>query len=232
MINKENILFCIVGLFAGLIIGFMFANSINQNAYLATGTPGPGGAPLPQGHPPTGQGGQGGSIAEVQQAIEKARAETDNFEAQVRAAELFYQIQRFEGAIEFLERASKIKPDDHDTTVNLANAYFDAGRYENAEKTYIAALAKKPDDANVRADLGLTFVFRPQPDYDRAIQEFNRVLEKDPKHIQALQNLTVAYTKKRDAAKATATLARLEEADATNTAIGRLREDIAKIGTN
>ena len=71
-------------------------------------------------------------------------------------------------------------------------------------------LRKKPDDVNVRTDLGLTFVFRDPPNYDRAIQEFKRSLEKDPNHIQTLQNLTVAYSKKGDAANAKATLAKLE----------------------
>lgn len=230
MINKENVLFCTVGLLVGLIVGFMFANSINKSAAVAGGPGMPANAVMPPGHPPTAPGG--GSIPEVQAAIEKARGEPDNFDAQIKAAELFYQIQRFDGAVEFLERASKIKPDDVDTTVNLGNAYFDAGRYDDAERIYAAAVKKKPEDTNLRTDLGLTYVFRPQPDYDRAIIEFDRALDIDPNHILALQNLTVAYTKKGDAAKATESLARLETVDAGNAAIARLRDDISKIGTN
>jgi tetratricopeptide (TPR) repeat protein len=228
MINKENILFTLVGLFAGLIIGFMFANSVNQRQAMSPAGAMPSSAVLPDGHPATGT--TGGSIAEVQSAIEKARGEPENFEAQIKAAELFYQIQRFDGAVEFLERAAKLKPDDQDTAVNLGNAYFDAGRYDDAEKTYGAVLEKKPEDVALRTEYALTFVFRPQPDYDRAIKEFNRALEKEANNIQALQNLTVAYTKKGDAANANATLARLETADPSNAAIGKLREDILKIG--
>ncbi|CAN5768814.1 hypothetical protein BH24ACI3_BH24ACI3_12510 [soil metagenome] len=235
MINKENILFCIVGLLVGLIVGFMFANSVNQSALFPPnpampGTLASGASNMPPGHPATGAPGQTGSIPEVQAAIEKARAEPDNFDAQIKAAEMFYQIQRFDGSIEFLERASKLKPDDFDTMVNLGNAYFDSGKYENAEKTYAAALVKKPDDLNVRTDLGLTFVFRSEPNYDRAVEEFNKALENEPNHLQALQNLTVAYTKKGDSAKASETLARLEGVDATNSAIAKLREDITKMG--
>ena len=138
----------------------------------------------------------------------------------------------FLSPIEFLEKAAKLKPDDHTTQVNLGNAYFDAGRYDQAEKTYTAVLAKKPDDADVRTDLGLTFAARPQADYDRAIAEFEKVLEKKPTHTLALQNVIVAYTKKGDAAKATATLAKLEAADATNASIAKLREEIGKISKN
>mgnify|MGYP003402921694 CR=1 FL=1 len=90
-------------------------------------------------------------------------------------------------------------------------------------------MTKKPDDNNVRTDLGLTYIFRPTPNYDRAIQEFSKVLETDPKHPQALQNLTVAYTKKGDAAKAKDTLAKLETADPTNQSVQRLRDEISKL---
>ena len=65
---------------------------------------------------------------------------------------------------------------------------------------------------------------------ERKYQEFLRSLETDPNHIQTLQNLTVAYTKKGDAPKATATLAKLEGVDPKNEAVPKLREDIKNIG--
>jgi len=233
MINKENVLFCTVGLLAGLIIGFMFANSVNQNTTLQQATR--QNSNLPAGHPELSggegaqgtQGTQGGPIPEVQAAIEKARNEPNDFDAQMRAAELFYQIQRFEGSIEFLKRANQLKPDDYGVIVQIGNANFDADKYEEAEKWYTSALTKKPDDVNVRTDLGLTFVFRATPNYDRAIQEFKRTLEKDPNHVQALQNLTVAYSKKGDLINARATLEKLEAVDPTNAAISQLRAELS-----
>jgi tetratricopeptide (TPR) repeat protein len=171
-------------------------------------------------------------VPEVQAAIDNAKQNPTDFDAQLKAAELYYQIQRFESAIEYLKAASELQPDNYDVLVNLANANFDAGRYEEAEKIYTKALVKKPDDLNVRTDLGLTFIFRETPNYDRAVQEFKRVLDVDSNHVQALQNLTVAYTKKSDKAAATETLARLEQVDATNNAISKLRDEIQKITSN
>ena len=227
--NKENYLFGIVGLLAGLIIGFMFANSVNQGAITLSPTVmNQNSNSLPQNHPAI-NGNTSEMQPQVQAAIDKAKAEPNNFEAQIKAAEVYYQIQRFDGAIEFLKQANKLKPDDYETIVNLGNAYFDASKYEDAEKSYSAALAKKADDVNVRTDLGLTFIFREPPNYDRAIQEFQRSLETDPNHIQTLQNLTVGYTKKGDAAKAKETLARLESLDSSNSAISKLREEIQKL---
>jgi tetratricopeptide (TPR) repeat protein len=226
--NKENFLFGIIGLLLGLIIGFMFANSVNQSAVKpVAATVNPNSA-IPPGHPEI-NGNNATMSPQVQAAIDQAKAEPNNFEAQIKAAEVYYQIQRFDEALEFLKQANKIKPDDYETMVNLGNGYFDANQYTEAEKWYSAALAKKSDDVSVRTDLGLTFIFRQPPDYDRAVQEFQRSLELDPNHPQTLQNLTVAYTKKGDAAKAKDTLARLENLDKSNSAIPKLREDIQKL---
>jgi tetratricopeptide (TPR) repeat protein len=231
--TKDNILFGIVGLLAGLIIGFFVTNSLNKQQGFGgtiaaqTGQTGS----LPEGHPnvpgaPGGQQTMGANAPEVQAAIEKAKAEPDNFDAQVTAAEFYYQIQRFDGAIEFLKRANQLRPDDYDTIVHLGNASFDSDKYDEAEKWYTLALSKKADDVSVRTDLGLVFMFRDPANYDRAIQEFKRSLEYEPNHPQTLQNLTVAYTKKGDSANAAATLAKLEAADKSNPAIAKLRTDI------
>ncbi len=230
--SKENILFVIIGLLGGFMGGFFFANSVNQNAMVSSPLAAQQTGALPSGHPTVPGGAGGGTVPEIQAVIDNAKQNPKDFDAQMKAAEIYYQIQRFEGAIEFLTNATELQPDNYDVLVNLANAYFDAGKYADAEKTYLKALTMKPDDHNVRTDLGLTFVFRDQPNYDRAIEEFRRVLQADPGHIQALQNLTVAYTRKTDRQNATATLAKLEEVDGSNSAIAKLREEIEKIGTN
>ncbi|MDH3492290.1 MAG: tetratricopeptide repeat protein [Acidobacteriota bacterium] len=226
--NKENVLFGIIGLLAGLIIGFMFANSINQGAILnspaGVATQGPN---APQGAPAA----SGENLPEVQAAIDTARKEKDNFAAQIKAAELYTQIQRYDGAIEFLTRANQLQPDNYAVIVQLGNANFDSNNYLEADKWYSAALEKKPDDVNVRTDLGLTFMFRQTPDFERAIKEFTQSLSVNPKHTQTLQNLTVAYTKTGNAEKAKETLARLEAEDPTNAALAQLKADIQKLGT-
>ncbi len=231
--NKENVLFGVIGLLAGLIIGFMFANSINTGSMPGT-MPGSlsSNSNMPADHPAI-PGGPGGQMSPaIQQAIDQANKEPENFEAQLKAAEFYYQIQRYDGAIEFLTKANKLKPEDYNVIVHLGNAYFDSSQFGEAEKWYSAALAKNPDDVNVRTDLGLTFMFRAQPDHDRAIKEFTRSLEIDPNHKQTVQNLTVAYTKKGEAEKARELLAKLETLDPANTSLTQLRKDIDSIATS
>lgn len=232
---KESFLYGVIGVLAGLMLGFVLANSFSRSTMVmpvaATGAQ--QNPDLPQGHPPIGgnnalPGGQEEITPEIQAAIDRAKQQPKDFDAQTEAATATYDLQRYDEAIEFLKRANQLKPDDYQTIVNLGNACFDANRYQEAEKWYSAALVKKTDDVNARTDLGLTFIFRQPPNYDRAIQEFQRSLEINPTHPQTLQNLTVAYTKKGDFEKAKASLARLETTDSSNKTIPKLREEIQK----
>jgi len=232
--NKENILYAVIGLLLGCIIGFIFANSVNQRGYepsapqTATGR----NQNLPPDHPQLPSNGvadQGEMPAAIAEAIQQARNEPNNFDAQVSAAQLYYRIGRFDEAIEFLLKANQIRPDDYATLVRLGDANFEAEHFETAEKWYTAALTKTPDDADVRTDLGLTFFLRQPPDIERAIKEYRTALERQPKHEKALQNLTVALIKKGDAKEAQTMLAQLEAVNPSNEALSKLRSDLQGI---
>jgi tetratricopeptide (TPR) repeat protein len=227
--TKENVLFVIIGILVGAIIGFFFANSVNQSATVRPASTIETAADLPAGHPAVSDSAAGAPIPEVQSALERAKQNPSDFDAQIKAAELYYQIRRYDQAIELLKKAYDIQPGNYEVVVQLGNANFDVERYAEAEKWYATALDKKPDDLDVRTDLGLTFIFREGPNYDRAIQEFKRVLDANPSHIQALQNLTVAFTKKGDESRAKETLLKLEQVDSKNAALAGLREDIQKL---
>jgi tetratricopeptide (TPR) repeat protein len=235
--SKDNILFSVIGVLLGFIVGFMFANNANQqgmkprNSSPMTGSQS---TSLPPDHPQipsnavADQGGAqtGAAMPGVQAAIEKARNEPENFEAQKQAGEMFYRIQRWDEAIDFWLKANKIKPDDYETVVNIANAYFEAGKFDLAEQWYTSALTKNEKDVNVRTDLGTTFMARTPPDFDRAIKEYRRSLELNPNHEQTLHNMVIAYVKKGQAREAQEMLARLEKVNADNPDIPRLRSQL------
>ncbi len=147
--TREHLLFAIIGLLFGFIVGFIFASSMNQRYGSAAPTALSSGQ-MPSDHPPVGSnaGAQnsGGMQAEVSASLEKARSEPKNFEAQIKAAELYYQIQRYDPAIEFLLKANQLRPDDYQTLVALGLVNLDAGHFDVAEKWYRAALLKKSDD--------------------------------------------------------------------------------------
>lgn len=235
--NKENILYAIIGIMLGLIGGFLFANSYLRSE-LASGTVStastmPSNSNMPAGHPDI-NGQQPNVIppADVQAAVDDAKKKPTDFEAQTKAAAALYRAGKFDESLDFLKIANKLKPDDYETTVNLGNVAFDGGKFDEAEKWYSAALQKKKEDNDVRTDLGLIFVFRETPDYDRALKEFNTVLASEPNHAHALQNSVVAYTRKGDLAKAKENLTKLESVDPQNEAISKLKEQLNKSGAN
>ena len=231
----------VLGLVVGLVIGFMFANNVNKSAVAtpvatAGSTMPPSSNPnLPPDHPPLGtssgaasQGGpaQSGPQPQVTAAIEKAKAEPQNFEAQMTAADLFYQIQRFEEASKFYETASKLKPADTEPMIKAGNAYFDAEKYEQAEKWYLQALQKEPKNINVRTDLGLTYFLRTPRDIDTAIKMYKMSLDIDPNHEISLQNLSLAYSEKGDKANLDVTLEKLRKVNPNNPALTKAADKL------
>src|ERR1051326_4517810 len=131
--SRENLLFAIIGLLLGFIVGFMFASSMSQRTaspQVASSSSG-----LPADHPPVGAQNvpnPQAMQAEVQASLEKARNEPKNFDAQVKAAELYYQIQRYDQAIEYLLKENQLKPTDYHTVVILGMVNLDAGHYDTA----------------------------------------------------------------------------------------------------
>ena len=158
--TRENLLFSIIGILFGFIVGFMFASTMNQKygpgAPVATSSQN-----LPSDHPPVGANtaaNPAGMPAEVSASIERARNEPKNFEAQLKAAELYYQIQRYDQSIEYLLKANQLKPTDYQTVVNLGMVNLDAGHYDTAERWYRAALKMKSDDVMVLAGMAETML--------------------------------------------------------------------------
>lgn len=213
--NKNNFLLLIIGLFVGAFIGFYAANKINRDAYARQTA-----AQIEPDSPFLNQqtqnasvnpSTQGAMMPEVAETIDKAKKEPENYEAQMKAGDMYAKIQRFDEAVNYYEKANQIKPDNYQTIVKIGNSYFDARRFEAAEKWYDRALAVNPDDVNVRTDLGITFVERENPNLDRAVKEFQISLSKNPQHEPTLYNLGIAYYKKGNADEAKKTLAELQK---------------------
>ncbi len=183
--RKDNILFTIIGLLAGLIVGFLVTNSINRNAMVSQTS-----APTQTNLPTNSQPNQSAAVPAVNEAIELADKEPTNFDAQIKAGEMFGRIKNFEKAIPYFERALQIKPDDYQLLVILGNANFDLKDWEKAEKWYEKALASKNNDISVRTDYGITFLEREN--YDRAIKEFQVSMGMNATHEPTIFNLAVA----------------------------------------
>jgi tetratricopeptide (TPR) repeat protein len=219
--NKDSVLFSLVGIGFGLFFGFMFASWANQRA-----------AVVPRAAEGESQSQSNAAAnpeqlqAAAEEAAKRARENQNDYGAQMDAAETAYRAERFDDSLGFLLRANELQPDNLNPVVALGHVNADAGNYKAAEKWFTAALVKSPDDADVRADLGRVLLLQQPPDYDRAISEFRRVLKANERHEPALQFLAFALAQKRDLTEARSTLARLEQVNPNNQVIPRLREEI------
>lgn len=96
------------------------------------------------------------------------------------------------------EVASKIKglkeivqkdPKNLPAWVELGNLYFDSDQPKEAIEAYSKYLAAKPENPDVRTDMGI--MYRRLGDAERALREFEKAAQSDPKHVNSRYNIGV-----------------------------------------
>lgn len=234
--NKQHYLYGLIGLLVGSMAGYFGTDYLNGNATNGANAVKQSLTAQPSAQNESVTGGaqnssnsSGGPQAEVATTIEQARRQPANFEAQMKAANLFKQINRSEGAIEFYESAARIKPNDFNLLVTLGDTNFDLKRFEEAGKWYNQALKINPNSATVWMDLGSSYYLR-QPrspsNLDQAITAYRAAIKSDPRSEKSLQNLTQALIEKGDKAAAQESLKQLEQVNPGNQTIGQLRSKL------
>ena len=238
----KNFIFCTVGVIAGFFVGFLVANTMSQPPAAAQGggsaasRPGRGaadpdgaGTELPPDHPDIsglqGNDAPAANSAEVQAAMEAADRDPRDFDAQLKAAGTFYAAGDLQKAELYAGRSIDIKPDDARALVLMGNARYDRRDYAGAATFYERALEKIPNDPNVRTDYGNTFFLREPPDLERAVAEYRKSLQTDPRHEPSWLNLASASIQKKDKQTALEALAQLEAVNPQNPSIQTLRQN-------
>lgn len=224
--ETRKYLYGLAGLLIGALVGYFGTDSINRTTAPIAEVNAPATTPAPASATGGNNAAGADAQAEVTATIEQARKEPANFDAQLKAANLFKQINRAEGALEFYENAARIKPGDFNLLVTLGDTYFDLQRYDDAARWYERAVKLNANSATVWLDLGSSYYLRPDrtpADLDKAIAAYRASVKADPRGEKALQNLTQALLDKGDKAEARASLVQLEQVNPGNSAIGQLR---------
>jgi len=89
--------------------------------------------------------------------------------------------------INTLKEIVKKDPKNLPAWVEMGNLYFDTDQPKEAIEAYSQYLAIKPDNPDVRTDMGI--MYRKLEQFDRAIEEFRKAAEGDPKHINSRYNI-------------------------------------------
>jgi cytochrome c-type biogenesis protein CcmH/NrfG len=88
-----------------------------------------------------------------------------------------------------LKEIIKKDPKNLSAWVELGNLYFDSNQPREAIEAYGQHLSVKPDNADVRTDMAI--MYRKLVDFDRAIEEFSKAAQSDPKHVNSRYNLGI-----------------------------------------
>jgi tetratricopeptide (TPR) repeat protein len=216
-VTKSKGFFGICGIAIGLVVGFFAANSLNRDASLTEA------ARSNSNSTAVASEVTGPAVDDL---LQKAESEPQNFATQMRTGDMYAKISRFDEAVKFYKRGLILKPADFNANLVLANALFDSGKFEEAESYYSKALAINDKDVNARIDLGTTFVERASPDYNRAIAEFDKALVIEPNNDAAMYYLGIAKLRKGDRTGALEMADRLEKTNAGSTLIAKLRNNI------
>ena len=91
------------------------------------------------------------------------------------------------GKIESLKEILKKDPKNLPAWVELGNLYFDSDQPKEAIEAYSKYLVVKPDNPDVRTDIGI--MFRKLGEFDRALEEFRKAAQSDPKHMNSRYNI-------------------------------------------
>jgi len=251
--NTRTVAAAAAGVVLGFLIGFFLANGINRaeqeklRAEL-TGLRANAGAREGAG---ARSGGEQTPVAgddtfptltdeQLANAVARADAEPANVEMQQKVGQALYVYawQRNNAAIlpdvaRILRRAHELDPRDHKTTVMAGDAQFliarsggDARALEAARKLYETALAAKPDDAIVRTSLGLTYFYGRPSDPQRAIREYRRALQSDPRQEMSVQSLAAALIETGSLEEAGRRLDELEKLNPSNAELSNLRAQL------
>lgn len=233
--NKDNIIFGLTGIIIGLVAAVVFtlrANnagsvgaSISPNLAISSenATNAVPFGDLSHTNKDTPAADGSGMQPQVRAALDAANNNPKDFRAQLNAAGMYYQIGNFDKAIEYADRALAIEPENTGAQTASGDIRFDKGDFIGAAKFYEHVLEHQPENVNVRTDLGSTFFKRTPPDLDRAVAEYKRSLEIDPRHENTLVNLAIVHLARNEKEAARQVIEQLAAANPNNTSLAELR---------
>ena len=250
LVNTKFVLIFVAGVILGFVIGFALANDINQKEQDKQRTllsEQKAGGAKKVAEPGAGAQATNGDAEsfptvtdeQLKNAVAKADATPGDVELQKKVGQALYVYAWQTGnasilpdVARILKRAHEADPKDYKTTVLAGDAHFliaragDTKQVIEARKLYEAALASKPDDAVVRTSFGLTYFYDRPSNPQRAIREYRRALQSDPRSELPLQSLAAALIETKGFDEAEKRLNELEQVNSANGELANLRAQL------
>lgn len=137
-------------------------------------------------------------VTELQNQIE---ADPANIAARQELAELFLSAGRYQDAIEQFSQILQLAPENLDALLAIGVSEFNTGQDDQAEQHWLRATEVAPTQPEPWYNLGFLYLAKTPPDYPKAEQAWNTVIELAPDselaataraHLQRLQTMSPA----------------------------------------
>ena len=165
--KKETILFVVVALVAGFVIGLLAGEKSSGPGVPATSA-------VPAGPPP---------MVNLQQKISELKnivaADPDNFLAWVALGNEYFDSNQVMDAIQAYDKALEIKPDSPDVLTDQGVMFKRLGWFDRAIENFTRAHEIDPSHATSFYNLGVVYRYDLQ-DFDKAREAWTRFLEINP----------------------------------------------------
>lgn len=103
----------------------------------------------------------------------------------------YHELNMYQEAIKFYQKALKIKPDFVEAFINLGVAHYKLGQYTEAIDVYKQAVQISPKSPSVYNKLGSMYIIGGK--YPMALDTFKKAIDLEPKNAVAHYNLGIAY---------------------------------------
>jgi cytochrome c-type biogenesis protein CcmH/NrfG len=174
----------VICLLLGVAVGWLFRGSQSP----AAASPQTASAAAPAGSMGAGMGAQPTpdqikQMADSQAAplLEKLKADPDNPDLLVNVGNFYYDAQVYPTAIDYYQRALKIKPSDAAVRTDMATAYWYLGNADTAIDEFNKALTYEPNKPNTLFNLGVV-KWQGKMDIDGAVAAWQKLLETNPNY--------------------------------------------------
>ena len=223
---QRKTLFWLIGLIAGLSLGFVCANKFTADPVNLK--PQPSSAPEPTL-----------SLAEINNAVATADARPEDLALQRKLGLGLYQYSRLTPDALYLPEIARLlqraqKPADREVTFALGNTFLAMAQrgakqhLPEARKYYAQLLAQQPQDTDTQTALGLTYFYESPPQALRAISELRQALKFAPHHQGALQALATILISQGQFTEANNMITELSATNPQHPALPELRKQVVE----
>jgi cytochrome c-type biogenesis protein CcmH/NrfG len=168
----------LVGIAGGWFVRGSQAPGNNSAEIAAAATPQGTGGPT---GPPTPEQMKHMADQQAEPLLAKLPSDPNNPDLLASVGNIYYDTQQFPTAIEFYQRALKVKPTNASVRTDMATAYWYIGNADEAIAGFNQALSDEPNKANALFNLGVV-QWQGKMDIEAALATWQKLLDTNPNY--------------------------------------------------